>query len=540
MAWQQQEMAWLKRDPGRAGLLKAYYREHPKEFINHWCWTYDPRNEFSPKPTYFPLVMFPRQAELVDFIVGCITNSAPGLIEKSRDMGATWIACCLSVWLWLFMDGPSIGWGSQKAEQVDELGNPKSIFEKMRILLRRVPEEFLPKGFSLDRDMIIRRIRNPETGAVIAGDIGDSIGRGDRTSVYFKDESAWYEHPELIEASLSNTTRVPIDISSVSGLGNLFHRKREAGVVWEPGQEFVKHAVNVFVMDWRDHPEKTEEWYQTQRRFHIDQGTPAVLAREIDRDYAGTQEGVIIPAEHVAAAIDAHIKLGFDDSGANIAGLDVADGGGDRNALARRKGVVLKVLEEWGERDTGVTTRRAIEAIGKNLPCELQYDCIGVGSGVKAEANRLADDKLLPKGLVLIPWHAGARVLEEYKRVIDEDKNSAINKDMFQNLKAQAWYQVSRRFWKTFKAVTEPDEYKFDPAELISIPSDLPLLRQLQKELSQAVMIMSTRMKLVVDKTPEGARSPNLADALVMCYFPWHGPKDATVSHFGPRIIYDD
>jgi phage terminase large subunit len=27
-------------------------------------------------------------------------------------------------------------------------------------------------------------------------------------------------------------------------------------------------------------------------------------------------------------------------------------------------------------------------------------------------------------------------------------------------------------------------------------------------------------MKLVIDKKPEGTRSPNLADAVVMCYWP--------------------
>lgn len=56
--------------------------------------------------------------------------------------------------------------------------------------------------------------------------------------------------------------------------------------------------------------------------------------------------------------------------------------------------------------------------------------------------------------------------------------------------------------------------------ELISLPSDLPLLRTLQKELSQPTMSKGTRMKLVIDKQPEGTKSPNLADAVVMAYWP--------------------
>ena len=43
-------------------------------------------------------------------------------------------------------------------------------------------------------------------------------------------------------------------------------------------------------------------------------------------------------------------------------------------------------------------------------PVELQYDCIGVGAGVKAEANNLAASGDMPKGLRLVPWNAGAGV----------------------------------------------------------------------------------------------------------------------------------
>jgi phage terminase large subunit len=42
----------------------------------------------------------------------------------------------------------------------------------------------------------------------------------------------------------------------------------------------------------------------------------------------------------------------------------------------------------------------------------------------------------------------------------------------------------------------------------------------LQKELSQPTASKGTRMRLVIDKQPEGTRSPNLADAVVMAYWP--------------------
>jgi hypothetical protein len=59
---------------------------------------------------------------------------------------------------------------------------------------------------------------------------GDHQGRGGRTLVHWSDEAAFYPHAESIEAALSNSTRCHIDLSSVSGLGTVFERKRAAGV----------------------------------------------------------------------------------------------------------------------------------------------------------------------------------------------------------------------------------------------------------------------------------------------------------------------
>jgi phage terminase large subunit len=124
----------------------------------------------------------------------------------------------------------------------------------------------------------------------------------------------------------------------------------------------------------------------------------------------------------------------------------------------------------------------------------------------------------MPKGVELIAWNAGAGVLDPERRVIDGDGESPLNKDFYTNLKAQAWWQLRRRFEKTHRAVAEGIEFPHD--ELISLPSVLPLLRTLQKELSQPTMSKGSRMRLVIDKAPEGTRSPNLADAVVMAYWP--------------------
>lgn len=515
-------MRRLRSRPEALPALRQYYRANPRAWINDFGVTYDPRNAGSTRPTLMPFVTFPRQDDLITFLYGCLAGNTSGLIEKCRDMGATWISAAVSWHLWLFEPGVAIGWGSRKEQLVDKLGDPDSIFEKIRILIRYTPPEFLPAGFSDKEHMPFMRIINPENGSTITGEAGDNIGRGGRKRIFFKDESSHYERPELIEAALGENTNVQIDISSVNGTGNVFHRNRENGVVWEPGQPMAKGRANVLIMDWRHHPLKDQAWYDRKRSEYEAKGILHKFAQEIDRDYSSAVEGVIIPARYVTAAIDAHLKLGWERGGRRVAGLDVADGGGDLNALADRMGPMLDSVDEWGAEDTGVTARRAVTALATGEPLALMYDCIGVGAGVKAELNRLAANGGVRDGITVAPWNAGSSPLRPKARIIPGDPQSPRNGDFYRNLKAQAWWELRNRFERTYRAVVEGHEYDLD--DLIFLRSGMPRLEQLRKELSQATRDPH-KDKLVVNKSPEGTRSPNMADAVVMAFWPVGGPQ---------------
>lgn len=516
---------------------KKFYSTRALVFITHWGVVVEPRDAGGHALTTLPFIPFKRQQDLIQFITELLRDRESGLVEKSRDMGATWTCVWISVWLWLFWGGAQIGWGSRSARLVDIIGNPDSIMEKVRIAIRNVPKFLRPTGFSLRDHMPIMRVINPETGATITGDIGDNIGRGGRSLIYFKDESAHYEHPEMVEAALSENAAIQLDISSVHGIGTVFHRRREAGVDWYPGAEMEKGRTRVFVMDWRDHPGKSQEWYDVKKKKATEEGLLHIFAQEIDRDYSASVEGVIIKSEWIQASIDAHIRLGLKDDGLWGAGLDVADeddGSNDRNAIVLRKGIVCKEAGEWGARDPGVTTRNVVAAVQDILPLELQYDCIGIGVAVKSEYNRLVETKACPKTLRLVPWNAGAAPLWPDKRVNPGDKKSPLNEDFFHNLKAQAWWHAARRFQNTWRIFNDPEYAKggWTAEDLISLDSKSigGVLPKLVKELSQPTMTKSTKLKLLVDKMPEGAKSPNLGDSFVMAYFPAEERKPFKIS----------
>ena len=244
-----------------------------------------------------------------------------------------------------------------------------------------------------------------------------------------------------------------------------------------------------------------------------------LFAQEVDRDYFSALEGVIIPAKFVNSSVDAHIKLGIVPVGPNTAALDVADGGGDRNAISLRHDILIKDVEEWGEVDTGKTTLRALKVCQDNRCASLEYDSIGVGAGVKAETNRLRELGKLPKGLHISAWNAGASVLQPKERLIAGDQESLRNEDFYENFKAQAWWNVRRRFEITHRAVTEPG-YTYNPKDIISLSSKMKLLAKLKQELSQPTFTQSRNMLLMVDKKPDGTPSPNLADCVVMNIWP--------------------
>lgn len=528
-AWRQRQLTIIRSSPIALKGAKAFYADgRAVEFIEHWMTTYDPRNAGTGKLALLPFVLFPKQRQLIVFLQQCLAHESSGLIEKCRDVGATWLCAAFTVWLWLFVPGVSIGWGSRKEKLVDELGDADSIFEKIRILIRHLPPDFLPEGFKVDEHMPFMRIINPENGATITGESGDQLGRGGRKRIYFKDESAHYERPEKIEAAISENTRVAIDISSVSGYGTVFERKRSAGRTYEPLKPFFPGAgLPVFEFDWRDHPEKTTEWYNKRRKEMADAGLLHLFKQEIDRDYGASVTGIIIKPEWIRAAIDAHktlAHLGDWTTGPLVSGLDVGDGG-DPNGQTIRKGPIVRFVDEWNdEEDTGrtaLTSMKNCSLINPGEPLSYQYDSIGVGAGVKAEINRQKRDGLMPAGrrINFEPWAASAKVLFPERPLLKNDPKSPKNEDYFANLKAQAWFEVARRFERTWRAVHEKVIYK--PDELVSLPSDLEKLTMLQKELAQARMILSAALaKMVVDKKGDGEKSPNMADSFIMAYWP--------------------
>jgi len=484
----------------KQAAFKLHYKSNPIDFINDWGVTFDPRKKGDEEPKLMPFILFPRQRELIDWFDYLQEIQKNGAVDKSRDGGATWLASAYSWHQFLYVNGSAIGFGSRKQDLVDRIGDPKTIFTKIRQLFEYTPSFFLPKGFNYQKNLTFMRCVNPENGSSIVGEAGDNIGRGGRTSLYFKDESAFYEHPESIEAALGENTNVQIDISTHNGTNTVYYE-----------------AVNnypddrVFVLDWSDHPEKNQDWYDGKKVEYEYKGLGHLFAQEIDRDPSASVARVVIPKIWVDAAIDSHIKLNIDLEGKIVTGFDVKEEGKDQHANTIRNGNIAFFSKSWGNGDSDDATKETLLNMKDNNSVEMRYDSVGIGSGVKNTYKNL--NKEAKYNYEVIPYSGAHEVKKKNSIYIDKMTNG----QMFANSKAQDWWKVRDMFKATYNAVVKKEEIQ-DISNIISISSKIPNYQALCRQLSQPTYSNNTQGKVLIDKKPDGAKSPDQADSFIMCY----------------------
>ena len=212
------------------------------------------------------------------------------------------------------------------------------------------------------------------------------------------------------------------------------------------------------------------------------------------------------------AAVDAHITLKLEATGARYGALDVADEGKDLNAFCGAHGVVIEHLEEWSGKGDDIfgTVERAFGLCDELDYGRLRYDADGLGAGVRGDARVINERR---RGNIQNPISVDAfRGSAGVVRPEAQDVKGRKNEDFFQNLKAQSWWSLRMRFLNTFRAVTANAPYDAD--EIISIPSTLANRSKLCMELSQPTYSINGAGKIVIDKAPDGTKSPNLADSV--------------------------
>jgi len=230
----------------------------------------------------------------------------------------------------------------------------------------------------------------------------------------------------------------------------------------------------------------------------------------------------IIKRSWLLAVVDAHIKLGISPVGDRCIGFDVADDGGDTNATVERMGCLLTDIDEWeaGEHELLKSAKRVYNkaSSGGDLRAFINYDSVGVGASMGAKFKELND------GVSDRRFHIKFNGFSAGAGVIDPDKeyqHGKTNKQMFSNIKAQAWWNIADRLKTTYNAVEHNQPY--DESDIISISSDVSHLEQLINELVTPKKDFDNFDRVKVESKKDlkkrGFKSPNIADAFIMSYF---------------------
>ena len=174
-----------------------------------------------------------------------------------------------------------------------------------------------------------------------------------------------------------------------------------------------------------------------------------------------------------------------DDEGAIEVGVDVARLGGDRTVFVKRKGLKEIGRASYTKKRTTEVCDLLVNFIGADKDVLIKIDDTGVGGGVT--------DEMIARGYNVIPINFGAK---------------ASNPDKYPNLISEAWF------------------YLQSIIDNISIANDKDLL----VELSNREWKMDSKGRRGVESKDDykkrGFRSPDLADATILCFYtPPEPPK---------------
>lgn len=236
-------------------------------------------------------------------------------------------------------------------------------------------------------------------------------------------------------------------------------------------------------------------------------------------DFNDTIENAIIKPAWFDACVDAHIKLNIRPVGVEVISHDPSDTGFDNKGLAYRHGILIKDVLEEEHGDINEGCDWATDYAASVKPDVFVWDCDGMGIGLRRQVSQAFAGK--HTRLELFYGAAGVDNPDELYEQDDPNatfRTSKTNRETFRNRRAQYYWQLRDRCWKTYRAVTK-NEMR-DPTELISFSSHIKAMDLLRDEICHVPQKHNGAGLFQVMTKQEmatlGIASPNMADSVMM------------------------
>lgn len=191
---------------------------NPLFFVNTFCYTYDPRlNDL----TKLPFITYKFQDDAIMEIIDCIRNGEDLVIEKSRDMGASWIVLATFLWFMIFKDDRTFLLASRDLDLVDKTDDKDALMWKIDFMIDHLPAFLKP---TIKRNNL--HIGNKDNDSTIDGDAStNDLGRGGRRTAIGIDEYAAMNNGESVDRATADVTNCRIFISTHKGTACDFYTK---------------------------------------------------------------------------------------------------------------------------------------------------------------------------------------------------------------------------------------------------------------------------------------------------------------------------
>lgn len=224
----------------------------PVFFISHNLKTFDPRPDAYPHHLDFHL--YPFQEEEVLELVKAIREGYDYFIEKSRDMGVSWLVAAVIFFMWCEDDGFQALMGSRKEDYVDN-GTLDSLFGKLDYFIETIKDKsLLPKGFNNKKHRTYMKLVNPENGNVMKGESANkNFSRAGRYKVVFFDEFGFWPDARNSWTAAGDATRCRLAVTTPPDEPS-FAKVVRFGA-----------KIKLSTLHWRKHPLKDDDWYLREK-----------------------------------------------------------------------------------------------------------------------------------------------------------------------------------------------------------------------------------------------------------------------------------
>ena len=457
-------------------------------FIEYFCCGYNPRE----KPSILPMVLFPRQIELLQFMEDNYQNKVNtfATVVKARYIGASVLSALFLTYHLLYSNDFTGGFASNKTASVDTRGSLDTLFGKIDLVLDLLPKWMNPIDRDKDRKLML--IKNTTNNSRILGASGDQIGRGGRTSTFIIDEFAFVERSSRVIAAVSENTDNCFLISTPNGIGNKF---------WEMCNN---SNIPNFRYHWSADLRRTPEWREQKT---LELGS-VIANQELECSFETDAGDALISYEWIMAAIDSHLKIeGLEDEDGNKqVGLDVAVSGSNKSVLTFRIGSVVEQIIELPGQDTTQSAFLADRMVTEEGYDYLCFDADGVGAGVAATLNNI--ERLQYS---ILEFHGASKPTERSIKGMNR-----LACDVYANLRAEAWSNLRIRFKNTYDHLTGAVEH--EPHDMISIPNEPKLIQDLTKPKIKYQNNGKLLLESKVDMKKRGISSPDYGDSLALAF----------------------